>query len=168
MDVYDFSTLPGYLLRTRYEQQWIRIHSLPDSKRYPDTDEERTILLNRHREVSSDVIGGPCKIIASWFWDHTAGPLTAKISVEYSDDYYESTKRNSCGSEWPLLGFDDLILKIANDEIRSFSIYACNTGNIYAPYDGGADLIIPDETLYAKLKDKYYKLGYLSHHPDGL
>lgn len=41
----------GHVLRFQKAEHWVRIHSLPKSKRYPQTNEEYDILLQRHNEV---------------------------------------------------------------------------------------------------------------------
>ena len=42
----------GYALRWRYVDRWTRFHSLPESKRYPDSDEEMELLVLRHMAVA--------------------------------------------------------------------------------------------------------------------
>ncbi|MBK7581372.1 MAG: hypothetical protein IPI67_14305 [Myxococcales bacterium] len=54
-------------LRTR----WLRIHSLPGSKRYADSPEERAELLQRHRQVADVVLGASsaCALLVAGFSD---------------------------------------------------------------------------------------------------
>jgi hypothetical protein len=47
----------GFLLHETFPERWMRIHSLPDSKRYADTARELTALLARHNTVATDVLG---------------------------------------------------------------------------------------------------------------
>lgn len=47
----------GHMLRNNFSNQWFRIHSLPESKRYPDSEEETTLLLDRHVKVANEVLG---------------------------------------------------------------------------------------------------------------
>src|ERR671925_44815 len=53
----------GYQLREAYRDQWFRIHSLPDSKRYPETDSEYQVVLRRHNTLLSDLLGDGCDYI---------------------------------------------------------------------------------------------------------
>lgn len=46
-----------FLLRENIKSSWFRIHSLPQSKRYPENDTDWNILMARHREVSNTVLG---------------------------------------------------------------------------------------------------------------
>lgn len=45
----------GHELRTTAHSTWVRFHSLPESKRYPDTEIEYAVLLERHRRVLEDL-----------------------------------------------------------------------------------------------------------------
>lgn len=38
-------------LKWKFEQRWFRIHTLPDSKRYPDNESEYDEILRRHNIV---------------------------------------------------------------------------------------------------------------------
>ena len=54
-----YSTAPpiSHILRERFPGFWMRIHSLPKSKRYPKTPSEYSILLERHNAVATEVLG---------------------------------------------------------------------------------------------------------------
>ncbi|MCA9708875.1 MAG: hypothetical protein KDK70_23725, partial [Myxococcales bacterium] len=55
----------GYRLRAAFPERWLRIHSLPQSKRYPDSAAELDVLLHRHRTVAAAVLSPdtPCKLL---------------------------------------------------------------------------------------------------------
>lgn len=44
-------------LRGLFPDRWVRFHSLPGSKRYPDTEAEYEILLDRHHGVLVELAG---------------------------------------------------------------------------------------------------------------
>lgn len=46
----------SYLIRQHYAERWFRIHSLPESKRYAETDADWQILLHRHRTILADLV----------------------------------------------------------------------------------------------------------------
>ena len=49
-------TIPlNYLFKEVYRERWLRIHSLPQSKRYPDNDLEMNIILQRQNQIISDI-----------------------------------------------------------------------------------------------------------------
>lgn len=45
----------GFRLRAAYPERWLRIHSLPESKRYPNTSAELELLLDRHAAVAGEL-----------------------------------------------------------------------------------------------------------------
>jgi hypothetical protein len=54
----------GWMMRVAEAEWWIRFHSLPLSKRHPETDAERAILLQRQNQLASEVLG---EGRSSWF-----------------------------------------------------------------------------------------------------
>lgn len=54
-----FGELPpvGHVLRSAIAERWLRIHSLPHSKRYAETEPEYDELLRRHNELALEVLG---------------------------------------------------------------------------------------------------------------
>ena len=46
----------GWTMRRAHGHHWVRFHSLPLSKRYAETDEERQTLLVRSNELERDDI----------------------------------------------------------------------------------------------------------------
>lgn len=56
-------TVPiSYLFKHDSADRWFRIHSLPDSKRYPDNDEEWELLLKRQNTIITDLFGLDSKV----------------------------------------------------------------------------------------------------------
>lgn len=51
------NTVPiSYLFKTDLSTRWFRIHSLPDSKRYAENEEEWNILLKRQNEIITNLL----------------------------------------------------------------------------------------------------------------
>jgi hypothetical protein len=44
--------------------RWVRVHSLPDSKRYPQTEEELAELVHRHNSTQASIRANPPDPIA--------------------------------------------------------------------------------------------------------
>jgi hypothetical protein len=155
----------GYLLRQIYPERWLRIHSLPESKRYADTAEEYVELLRRHNEVATDVLGAgsQCYLIEG-FWvesDEGGGGWVLTVEGEELPLRLEVTE-----TTWDYGRFDALLREVA-DWTRANVVFASReSGRIYAPYDGGADLICRDEQERHKFKGAYR--AWLSRHPAGL
>jgi hypothetical protein len=66
---------------------------------------------------------------------------------------------------WQPKKFDDLLMDIANDELRALFVSARNHC-IVAPYDGGIDFVVKDQQTKESLKEKY--IEWLSFRDDGL
>lgn len=57
----------AHLMREAFPEYWLRIHALPDSKRYPEDEAERQIVFDRYSRFGSALLGerGRCLIIQS-------------------------------------------------------------------------------------------------------
>lgn len=53
----------GYRLRTAFANRWVRLHSLPGSKRYPQGEAEYATVLFRHNHVLGELIGTERSVI---------------------------------------------------------------------------------------------------------
>jgi hypothetical protein len=53
----------NYLFKIFYTDRWLRIHSLPDSKRYAETAEEWQVLLQTQNSILDDVFSNNDKVI---------------------------------------------------------------------------------------------------------
>jgi hypothetical protein len=67
--------------------------------------------------------------------------------------------------EWRAGRFDQLLLAIADDRLKALWM-AADSGTVFAPYDGGVDLIYPTEWQRAAARKQFE--GWLSAHPEGL
>jgi hypothetical protein len=155
----------GFLLRQTYPERWLRIHSLPESKRYAETEAEYSELILRQNAVATETLGegSSCYLIRG-FW------------VE-SNEYQDGWIINLEGSEQPLRfevteiiwnrsRYDDLLRDVADDRVENVVFVSCESQEIYAPYDGGADLIFRNMQERDEKKRAYQ--AWLSTHPAGL
>lgn len=169
------STEPiGYELRKALPGRWFRIHSLPESKRYPETDDDWEILIARHREVAEELIppGSKCCLLVPWccvvdpcFKDLELLPAPelpfyhqADPEIEPEGPYFAATLT------WNFEAFEPVVRKIALWQTIA-TVVAMDTATIYAPYDGGADFILPDTMQRDAAKEKFCR--YLSKRADG-
>jgi len=53
----------GYILRSQYRERWVRFHSLPGSRRYPESEDDYQTLLHRHNAVLSGLNDGESGIV---------------------------------------------------------------------------------------------------------
>jgi hypothetical protein len=168
----------GWMMRSADTRHWNRFHSLPLSKQYADTDEERQILLVRQNTLASEVLGegSPCWLtrtfreIPQGYIDHSGplAPLTAwpKYRFEFSfhfiidgfDEEGEQAGWNVFASlqTWTAGAFDDLLWAIADEQIVDTTWMSPSTGAVFAPYDGGVDLFLPTDDLVKELRIKHH------------
>jgi len=178
----------GYELRNAGAQHWVRFHSLPGSKRYPDTEAEWRLLLDRQNELAAAVLGEneECWLVQS-HWDVTQdvtdvgfdeGNDPFRAATDYALKAAIVTLRDP-GTEferrweafaglktWSSGRFDPLLRQIAADQAAPTLWCSADTGSVFAPYDGGVDLFLPDARRVRELAEHYP--AWRSHHPLGL
>jgi len=168
----------GWLLREALRSRWLRVHSLPESKRYAGTTAECDELLRRHNEVASEILGsGVCALaVSAWSDDPNRIDWTEQIQGALpnlnfvhawswdGDDVPLQT--GIARVEWCAGGLDALIRAVADDRTGPVALFSPATGEVYAPYDGGADLIVSTEDRKAQLRKRWQ--AWLSDRPDGL
>lgn len=182
----------SYLLRCAYPDRWFRIHSLPESERYPRNDSEWRILLDRQNTLISDLLGADFNILlvtgdydfspdAKSGWTFSPGssirhlsfialqpvPLETLNTESIPDEYRPGDIYRPVFSElhWQTSAWDSLLIELANDEFSAFFISVPNE-LIIAPYDGGVDIILKDKLTRDTYKAKYK--DWLSAREDGL
>jgi hypothetical protein len=170
LENYPASPPLGHWLRLYYQDTWLRIHSLPDAKRYADTELEYSELLHRHNAVADRVLGNgaPCFLYqAKYLGEDTdiESPAWVLDLKEYDPESEERIWIDIAAVTWQSRRFDQLLLDVAN-EVTRLVFASTLTGNIYAPYDGGADLIFRRQTDHQVCRESFEK--WLSARADGL
>lgn len=173
----------NYELKTVYLDRWFRIHSLPESKRYAESESEYQIILDRQNTLINDLVGNNTKIIISFglytddlsndnykeLTDFGEFDKVQTISLhkerpdEHEDEMYFDIYIKS--DHWKRNSNNEILKAIANDEIRA--MFICPSKDcIIAPYDGGVDIIVNSTEKRDDLKRKYK--DWLSDREDGL
>lgn len=155
----------GFMLRQIYPERWLRIHSLPGSKRYGETEEEYAELLLRHNAVATETLteGSACYLIQG-FWVETheeQGGWVVTLEGEEQNRRFEVTE-----TIWKHSQHDALLREVADWKTANVVFASRESGRLYAPYDGGADLIFRNAQERDELKRVYG--AWLSAHPEGL
>ena len=186
-----FSDCPpvSYLFKYNLVDRWFRFHSLPESKRYAEDETEFAELLARQNIVLLDVIGtnAECILVSGNYAD---SPLVENLKgcpalAEFEfQEFVRLSKQDFdpedlepdeepiylslfCGIHKLKHGsLDGILLCIANEQIRNFFVVSCERRRIFAPYDGGVDVILKDAKERDVFKAKYK--DWLSRHPAGL
>lgn len=177
----------SYLFRDCLAERWFRFHSLPESKRYAENETEVTELLRRQNTVLLDVIGtnDDCVLVSG---NHSSSsPLVEQcpaLSLFEFQDFVTLSKQDFdpidlepdeepvylslfCGTHKLTRGsLDEVLLCVADWKIVNFFVVSCERERIFAPYDGGVDVILKDAEERDEFKAKYK--SWLSSHPEGL
>ena len=186
-DRYPNSIPLSHVFKNDFPNRWFRIHSLPESKRYPDNEGEWGILLERQNEIITDVLGENAKIIVvtgGYHWEEYTVPDTLseinslkRLSLTSIDlvDLHEARpieydtgqffRPFFCAEVWTRNHFDNILRDIAQDNLRAFFM-AIEKDVVIAPYDGGMDLVLKDSRTRDHYKAKYH--DWLSDREDGM
>ena len=181
----NFGDVPpvGHLLRSAISDRWLRVHSLPQSKRYAETDDEYDELLRRHNELAFEILGSHDRAVLFLHTWGTAAEFPAEFSgfdwaaqLELSGStpmVYPSPDTDDPNVvvaglliRWSPHAWDSLLRDVADERVPSVVFLNPVTGEAYAPYDGGADLFLANSERVATLARRWST--WLSTHPDGL
>ncbi|WP_406272620.1 hypothetical protein OHT93_23800 [Streptomyces sp. NBC_00191] len=65
----------AHTFRSTYCDRWVRFHSLPESKRYPESEDEYAVVLDRYNTVLDELFAGTDVFVVTMDWSHTpTGP----------------------------------------------------------------------------------------------
>ena len=177
----------SYLFKHDYSDRWLRIHSLPESKRYAEDENEWRTLLSRQNEIITDLFGLDTSILivtGEYNWgDNRQIHITEEEEIYQSFSFIrlDNIELNKIDAEqydepdiyrpafaqtiWKTNYHDKLLREIANDNTRAFFI-SFDKNVIVAPYDGGVDFVLKDSLTRDNYKNKYRH--WLSEREDGL
>ena len=172
----------GHILREEFfEDRWFRIHSLPNSKRYADNDDEMQIVLSRQNTIFNDLIGsGQGYLLLFYTISKTPESVrfnqisditlldNIRLDIALPENYDEECYFVSgfVNKKWEAASIDAYLEKIANDEmVVGFNACECdlyriliidiNRNRIIAPYDGGVDMFLNTRDERDFFKSKY-------------
>lgn len=179
---YPEATPIGHVLKWVYADRWFRIHSLPGSKRYADTEEEYGILLARQYQLIEELIGEGAEVaivLGLYENDITLANYarlsdieafqrvwTIDLAKERPHQYDHDISLDICVKveNWERGRRDEILKAIADDEIRAMIVCPAREC-IVAPYDGGVDVIVETEVSRNRWKERFR--GWLSPREDG-
>lgn len=166
----------GYMLRDRYQDVWVRFHSLPGSKRYADSENEYAIILERHNTVLDELFACADVYVVTPVW--TAEPdvpehqpdadywQTLLTQDDPDPDFRTYTHLFAARRPWRHGCIDALLHEVADYKTAGVLIADTRMERLYHPYDGGADVLLPTTEERDRLRDRYS--SWLSSHPGGL
>lgn len=170
-------------LKWNYPDRWFRIHSLPESKRYADNEDEYKIILARQNKLINDLIGQESEVVISFglysnditndnykeltdfgeFLKVLTIDLHKERPEEYEDEMYFDIFVKT--EKWESGKRDGVLKAIADDEVRAMFV-SQSKKCVIAPYDGGVDVIVDSTEKRDRLKSKYK--DWLSDREDGM
>lgn len=171
----------AFVCRDALESRWLRIHSLPGSKRYPSNESEYDELLRRHNTVAEAVLGeeAECVLFMASFGSPAMNPIVADLLTAREAAFVPLPELSTAidgGSEsinfaaalvsWRSRRFDSLIRAIADDRSGPVMFANLDRSTAYAPYDGGADLFLASREMAATMTIVWS--DWLSSRADGL
>ncbi len=177
----------SYELRSCLEDRWVRFHSLPGSKRYAGDEREHAEVLRRHQVVLGGLLwhepgdGGEEILVVSASWSASPEPanrdpgLTSVMPAAYwtsvltdasipGDEIW--THLWASASRLPGDDLTRLLRLAADDETAGVIITSAAMSWLYAPCDGGADVIAATSQHRDELRHRHQH--WLSAHPAGL
>ena len=155
----------GHVLRSFYPEIWTRFHSLPESKRYPESPAEVKEVVRRATKVARVLFedGEAINIYKSRFhFEDDISPFTQEIAGSFTgiesvlfranpgvvasedDDIFRTW---ALESSWQPAFFEELIRQVADEREMHVCLVSPKTGNMFCPYDGGIDIFTPSKQV---------------------
>ncbi|MFF3890024.1 hypothetical protein [Streptomyces sp. NPDC001914] len=161
----------------------MRFHSLPESKRYPESEEEYAIVLDRYNTVLDELFANTDVFVVTVDWSPTptgpAGHPTRQTlhpegirwwTESHQDDpdpeFRIHTRLYADRRRWHRGCLDELLRAVADDALAEVFVADTELRHLHHPYDGGADVILATPAERDRLRDLHK--DWLSSHPAGL
>ncbi|GAA0577501.1 hypothetical protein GCM10010172_72800 [Paractinoplanes ferrugineus] len=163
--------------------RWIRFHTLPGSKRYPESDAEYEMVLARYNIVLGELVTGATVLVATAGYSDSSQPSEPSRSPETLAVHPHAVYWTSAciddepGSAswlhlyvsrltWSAGCLDPLLRRVADDVIANVLVADTDLRWLYHPYDGGMDVMLSCTAERDALRDRHQ--DWLSKHPGGL
>lgn len=160
----------AHLLRSRFSDRWVRFHYLPESKRYPDTEDECRTVLDRYNAVLSDLTQtDPQLLLLTTEFARISQPsATSSCAKFWRSTRVEAGWWHIYAREmrWKLGVFDAVFRQVAGDVEFNVMITPPDCGWLFHPYDGGLDVILDSSAARDALRLRFSH--WLSPLPSGL
>ncbi|MBA3533015.1 MAG: hypothetical protein H0T73_13910 [Ardenticatenales bacterium] len=175
----------GHHLRIVFAEHWVRFHSLPGAKRYPEQEAEYAEVLARHNCILGELapLGTPVVLLTTEYSPSLlpprASPELARIQPggaawrtvamhEIDEDFHTPSYWHLFASlhQWHPGTFDRLVRLVADEVVFNVLIVSADCRWVLHPYDGGMDVITDSARARARLRARH--AAWLSARPDGL
>ncbi|MDH6217283.1 DUF3885 domain-containing protein [Streptomyces pseudovenezuelae] len=149
----------AHTFRTTYPDVWVRFHSLPGSKRYPESEDEYAIVLHRYNTVLDELFAGREVYVVTADWSTTPTgpgryPLRQRLHpdgvrwwIESEEDdpdseFHIHSRFYAALRPWQHGCADALLRAVADDTLAEVFVTDTELRRIHVPYDGGADVLL--------------------------
>ncbi|MFJ9249360.1 hypothetical protein [Streptomyces sp. NPDC101776] len=174
----------AHTFRQTYADRWVRFHSLPGSKRYPEGEDEYAILLHRYNTVLDELFAGAEVFVVTVDWSttltgpavrpeprrslHPGGVLwwTESHDDDPDPEFHTHSRLYADRRPWRHGCVDGPLRAVADDTLAELFVIDTELRRIHAPYDGGADVILTTPAERDRLRAKH--TDWLSRCPSGL
>jgi len=172
-------------MKVVFRDRWVRFHSLPESKRYPEDEGEYETVLHRHNRVLGELVGAERNVVLlTTGYSESSLPVRtcpdlaaldpdAKLwrSVPMHERDEESADPNywhvfASAWDWQPGAFDPLVRLVADDVVANVMIVHPDCRWLLHPYDGGMDVIAEAAAVRGRLRAAHE--DWLSSQADGL
>ena len=157
-----------------FPERWVRFHSLPNSKRYPENEPEFATVIDRHNCILSDLcLEEERVVLLTTGWSNNAEAMRAQTSLEEWDALarpwrtiamHEQPDKLPTPTFWHVFVsthnwspglFDPLVRLIAADALANVMIISPDCRWFLHPYDGGMDVIVESQDERDKLAERH-------------
>ena len=159
-------------LRSAYPDRWVRFHSLPDSKRYPETEDEYAIVLHRYNTLLNELFEGTdvYVVTVAWSWEPDGAELPSRrpevhpegsrwMTLAHEDgpdlELHSYTHLYADRRPWRPDAVDEILREVADDVLSGVIITDSGLSRVHHPYDGGADVIAASAEERDRLRDSH-------------
>lgn len=143
-------------LREHCADRWLRVHSHPDNRHFAESSAESSEMLFRQNAMGNRLLGpgAPCFLL-TYDWEGAErlskrrrigvlGDVSARpwLRLPADDDHEGDVSVFGLETTWRAGAFNELLLDIAGEREQALWV-AKESAAVFAPYDGGVDLIYP-------------------------
>lgn len=151
----------NFLVREKYAEVHFRFYTLPGAKRYPDSEADSQEVLKRHNRVLSDLFSPNEEffLLRTRFKSDVISPVFpgGELLQTINDpELFEGIAELFVSKKNWMPSVADLELRrVSRDEEDNLLFVGIRNVSVYAPYDGGADVFVPDTKKRLALRNKY-------------
>ncbi|MFE0800912.1 hypothetical protein [Streptomyces sp. NPDC058812] len=174
----------AHTFRGAYADRWVRFHSLPGSKRHPESEEEYAVVADRCNTVLDELFTGLDVFVVTMDWSSTPnGPegfptprralqpdgvhwWTESEEDDPDPGFHTHTRLYADRRRWLRGCVDGLLRAVADEALVEVFVTDTDLRHVHHPYDGGADVILATPAERDRFRQRHG--DWLSGRPDGL